>query len=146
VSGHRTNCGAVHNATGVLFSVEGPALGLEGARTKLIAVGKTNTFDCWELFWECENTDRVHQRALRFRRSNTAAGDTDIDEFYMFMQKSTMNIMWTPMMGASYETSVQVFPGANRAGCLDVRIRMDPASGAASGTPPRFFPTVTRIW
>jgi hypothetical protein len=143
VSGHRTNCGTVHNTTTVGFSVEGPALDITGARTIRIAPGQPNTFECKELFWECENTDRVRERALRFRRSDsTSIAPTVFDEFFMFMQKSTMNIMWTPMLGASYETSVQLYPGANRAGCLDVWIRSEiPASG-----PPRFFPTVTRIW
>ena len=145
MSGRRTACGVVHNTTLEDFSVENPV----GGNSIGIPAGGKTTFWCTELFWECDNTSdnsfghgAVRANALRFRWGSTSPS-TGSDSFYMFMQKTTMNIMWTFMPDGTYENAVQVFPGAARDGCLDVWIYRDPTQDVPHGRR-YFYPTAVR--
>jgi hypothetical protein len=140
VSGHRTACAVVHNTTAEDFSVENPVKTALGHTNNIgVPAGGHETFWCSELFWECADDNEIRVNALRFRWGDTYYKN-GFDSFYMFMQKTTMNIMWTRMGGGTYDNAMQVYAGRNRAGCLDVWIWRDPTQEVPHGTP-WYYPT-----
>jgi hypothetical protein len=137
VSGWRTNCGVIYNHTYRDFAVLDPVGPAKGV---LLSARGHATFECTELFWECESTTQVVDNALRFQvdTRNTAVRPENAT-FFMFMEKNTTTIVWC-RQPPSYDNRIST--NESRAGCLDVHIEIDPTAPAGA----EFSPRVVKNW